>query len=274
MHPVRFVAVLLLSAAIPATALPAAAQDANKDGWAKFQPYKSVFSLRPGAMPDGGEAVRMTGRMEMETKMTCADVTTAVAMSLRITGGAQTMTAEFDQTMTESRDGKVYRFSTKSIENGRISEQREGQAVLESPDGPGEGTIKVAASESIKLDRGTVLPSTHMLRLLANAAAGKTEFQSRVFYGMDQMKLTDVHVTVKSKGNSPKTAGLGDFADKPGWTIREEYREVGGPADGQPQATEAFYTEDGVPVAIKVTVQGLEIIGTPLSVEKLPKPQC
>jgi hypothetical protein len=35
-----------------------------------------------------------------------------------------------------------------------------------------------------------------------------------------------------------------------------------------------FLTEDGVTTSLSLSVQGLELQGTALSIEKLPKPDC
>jgi hypothetical protein len=263
------------AAAFLAFAHPAAAQDEFDALWTKLQPYRAVFALRLREQPSGAaENVALSGRMEMESRLGCHDFAVAITMTLRMTAGAQSVTAVLEQKSHETRNGRIYRFSTRTLENGHETERREGQAVLETRDGPGEGTIKVGAPETVRIEPGTVLPGTHNLRMLAAAAAGKREVKHRVFFGQDQMRLTDVTATITSRGTAPKHAGLGEFAGKPGWTIREDYREVGSGPDVQPHVTETFYTEEGVPADVLVTVQGLAIAGRALSVEKLPKPEC
>lgn len=269
----RLCVVLAVLAAVPAAA-PAFAQDDLAKGWAKVQPARGVYTLRQRPAERGSEATALSGRMIIEARLTCEEIISSMTMEMRATSGAQTMTVTLEQKTTESRDGKLYRFSSRTLENGRETENREGQAVLQTRNGPGEAKIKGSAAEDVKLDAGTILPGTLLLRTLADAAGGKHSSEHRVFYGFDQMKIAQVRMTIKGAGRSGKEKGLGEFADKPGWTIHQAHKEVGGQPDSPTQATEMFVTEDAIATSIVLQVQNLELTGTPLSIEKLPKPEC
>ena len=260
---------LMLLAAAP---LPAMAQDDLGALYEKLQPARGVYSLRQRGGDTNGAV--MSGRMTVEARLTCEDLVTEVTMDIRVTGTGQTMTLKLEQKANETRDGRIYRFSSVTYENGRETERREGQAVLQSRSGPGEAKIKGAAGEDLKLEPGTILPGTHLLRIMQAAAAGKKELEHRIFYGLDQMRITNSRVTILGAGRSGKDKGLGEFADKPGWTIREEHKEAGNTPGGAAQSSEAFMTEDAVTTALSISVQGLELRGTTLSIEKLPKPEC
>lgn len=266
-------AILALALLVGAEA-PAAAEDDLDKVWARIQPARAVYTLRPRAKPESDGAVAMSGRLVLEARLTCTELATSLGLEIRASSGAQSMTAALEQKATETRDGRILRFSSRTLENGRETERREGQAVLQSRDGPGEAKIKGAATEDVKLEPGTILPGTHTLRMLAAAAAGKQRLEHRVFYGLDQMKIAQARVTIKSAGRAGKEKGLGAFADKPGWTIVEEHKEIGGPPGAPTQTSEMFVTEDGVTTALTLSVQGLELAGVPLSIEKLPKPEC
>lgn len=259
---------LLVAVAAPA---PAAA-DPLEAVWAKVQPARGVYTLRQRGEGSGDSVI--AGRLVIEAKLTCADLSTSMTMELRVTSGAQTMSVMVEQQSTETRDGKVYRFSARTVENGRDTERREGQAILQSREGPGEATVKGSSVEDVKLEAGTILPGTHLLRIMAAAAEGKTALEHRIFYGIDQMKIVNTKVAILGSGRSGKEKGLGEFTDKPGWTIKEEHKEVGAQADATTQSVEMFMTEEAVTTRIVMSIQGLELIGTPLSIEKLPKPAC
>lgn len=265
---------IALVALLAANAAPAAAQEDIDKIWTKLQPARGVYVLRQKGSDTGNDAVAMTGRMVAEAKITCTELATTLTMELRASSGGQTMSVKLEQKSSETRDGRIYRFSSVTTENGRESERREGQAVLQSRDGPGEAKIQGTANEDIKLEPGTILPGTHILRMMMAAAAGKKEIEHRVFYGLDQMKITNARVAILGAGRSGKEKGLGEFTDKPGWTIREEHREIGGAPGASSQATEMFLTEDGVTTSLTLSIQGLELVGTALSIEKLPKPEC
>lgn len=267
----KLVAILALIAAVPP---PAAAQDDVGKLYDKLQPARGVYTLRQRGNADNNGAVAMSGRMVLEARLTCEELATTMTMEIRATSGAQTATVKIEQQATETRDGKIYRFSAVTFERGRELERREGQAVLQSRDGPGEAKIKGVAGEDLRLEAGTVLPGTHMLRVMQAALAGKKEIEHRVFHGLEQMRVANSRAVIVGAGRSGKEKGLGEFADKPGWTIREEIKPAGGLPGGTAQTSEAFVTEEGVTTAIAITVQGLQLQGTALSIEKLPKPDC
>lgn len=263
---------LLPLALLAAAPLPAAAQDALAAYYDKLQPARGVYSLRQRSGDTTGAV--MSGRMTVGARLTCEELMTEVIMDIRVSGSGQNATLRLEQKASETRDGRIYRFSAVTFENGRESERREGQAVLQSRTGPGEAKIKGGTGEDLKLEPGTILPGTHMLRMMEAASSGKKELEHRIFYGLDQMKVTNSRVTIAGAGRSGKEKALGDFADKPGWTIKEEHKEAGGTPGGASQSSEAFMTEDGVTTALSISVQGLELQGTVVSIEKLPKPDC
>ena len=259
---------------LAAASAPAAAQDDIGKGWDKIQPARGVYTLRQRAAQESNGAVAMSGRMVAEVRLTCEEFVSVLTMDIRASSSGQTMTVKLEQKSNETRDGRIYRFSSVTFENGREAERREGQAVLQSREGPGEAKIKGAAGEDLKLEAGTVLPGTHILRMMQAAADGKKELEHRVFYGLDQLKVTNSRVTILGAGRSGKEKGLGEFADKPGWTFKEEHKEIGGEPGAAAQSSEMFLTEDGVTTSLSLSVQGLELQGTALSIEKLPKPDC
>ena len=266
----RLIAPLVL---LLAAAAPAAAQEDLGKLWDKIDSARAVYVLRQAGTDQTG-GVQMSGRMVVEARLTCDEFISSLTMEIRATNGGQTMSVKLEQKSTETRDGRIYRFSSASFENGRETERREGQAVLQSREGPGEAKIKGANTEDMKLEPGTILPGTHILRMMAAAASGKKELEHRVFYGLDQMKISNARVTVLGSGRSGKEKGLGEFADKPGWTIKEEHREIGGAPGAATQSSEMFVTESGVATTITLSIQNLELAGSALSIEKLPKPAC
>jgi hypothetical protein len=265
----------ILGVLIAAGAMPAAAQDAIEQAWSKIQPTRAVYVLRQrGSGESGNGTVAMSGRVVVELRLNCTEIATLLQMDLRASSGGGIVTMKLEQKSAETRDGRIYRFSAATYENGRESERREGQAVLQGREGPGEAKIKGASGEDLKLEPGTILPGTHLMRMLQAAAAGKKGLENRVFYGFDQMKITGARVTILGAGRSGKEKGLGEFADKPGWRIREEYKEIGGEPGAATQTSEMFVTEDGVTTELSLSMQGLELAGTAISIEKLAKPEC
>lgn len=272
----RFRAALAFAAAL--AALPASGRAETKDEFQSFydklQSYRAVYDLRQPAKPGATLAIK-SGRMTIETRIGCKDIETVSSTTMSVLGrGRHTVTVSAEEKAQVSRDGRTYRYSSRVIDAGRDARRHEAEAVLETRDGPGKGAVTRGAPETLKLARGTVLPGTHNLRVMAAAAAGKTEVKHRVFLGEDDLRIGDVTATIKGPGTSPASAALGDFAGKPGRTIHEAIRGVGANTAGFSRDTESFVTDEGVTISTTWTMRGLELTGTPVKIEKLPKPTC
>jgi hypothetical protein len=127
---------LVLLAAAP---LPAAAQDELGAFYDKLQPARGVYLLRQRGGDTNGAV--MSGRMTVTARLTCDELVTEVIMDIRASGSGQSMTLKLEQNASETRDGRIYRFSSVTSENGRETERREGQAVLQSRSGPGDAIL-------------------------------------------------------------------------------------------------------------------------------------
>jgi hypothetical protein len=251
---------------------PAAAKEEGKDLYQNLQPYRAVYELRQAARP-GTSLNLQSASATVEARIGCKDVEYMSTMSLNFVGrGGHTVTRTVELKTKESHDGRTLRFSSRLNEDGRDIRRHESQAALETSDGPGEGVVTRGAPERTKLQRGTVLPGTHFVRSLAAAAAGKTETKHRVYAGEDEIRLADITSTVVGTGTAPASATLGDFAGKPGWTIREVVHGVGERSPAR--ITESFITADGVTTSMKMMLQGIELVGKAVKIEKLPKPSC
>src|SRR5262249_52615892 len=117
---------LVLAFFLVAAGTPAAAQDDVGKLWAKIQPARAVYVLRQRGGEQSNGAVQMSGRMVVEARLTCDDFISSLAMNIRASSGGQTMSVSLEQKSTETRDGKIYRFTSVTSENGRESERREG----------------------------------------------------------------------------------------------------------------------------------------------------
>jgi hypothetical protein len=272
----RFRVALALAAALAAS--PATGRAEAKDDlqslYDKLQPYRAVYDVRQVAKPGATLAIK-SARMTTETRIGCKDIESASSTTMSFLGrGGHTVTLSAEEKAQLSRDGRSYRYSSRVIDDGRDARRHEAEAVLETRDGPGKAAVRRGAPEALKLARGTVLPGTHNLRVMAAAAAGKTEVKHRVFLGEDDLRIGDITTTIKGPGTSPANAALGDFAGKPGRAIHEAVRGVGANMAGFSRTTESFVTDDGVIISTTWTMRGVELAGTLVKIEKLPKPTC
>jgi hypothetical protein len=257
-----------------AAAARAETKDEVRDAYDRFQPYRAVYALRQVARAAGAAPASISGRMTTEQRIGCKDyeVTTAVTMRVASVGGSVDLESEWK--MRESLDGRAFNYTMQLSQDGRLMRRHESEALLQSRDGPGRGTVKRGAPEALKLAPGTVLPGTHGLRSLTAAAAGRREIKHRVYLGEDDVRLADVSTTVIGAGTSSTNAALGEAAGKAGWTFRDVVRSVVPRQNGEARVTEVFVTNEGVTTSTSFTVQGLTIATTPLKIEMLPKPAC
>jgi hypothetical protein len=205
--------------------------------------------------------------------MSCKESEYIVTTTMSVAGrGGHTVAITSETKATESHDGRSFRLISRMIDDGRDIRRHESRATLDTPDGPGEGLVTRGAPERTKLPRGTVLPGTHFMRALAAAAAGKIETRHRVYAGEDDIRLAEYTSTVLGAGTSASDPALGEFADKPGWIVRDVVQGVG--VRGPARTMEYFVTRDGVMTSMKMTLQGIDLVGKAVKIEKLPKPSC
>src|SRR5262250_2451180 len=88
------------------------AQDDLGKLWAKVQPARGVYVLRQRGADQGDSGVAMSGRMTAEVRLTCDEFISALVMEIRATSSGQTMVVKLEQKSIETRDGKIYRFSS------------------------------------------------------------------------------------------------------------------------------------------------------------------
>ena len=272
----RVYAVLAFAAALaaqPATGR-AEAKDDLQGIYDKLQSYRAVYDVRQTAKPGAALTIK-SARMTTETRIGCKDIESTSSTTMSFFGRCgHTVTVLGEEKPQLSRDGRRLRYSSRVIDDGRDARRHEAEAVLETRDGPGKGAVTRGAPETLTLARGTVLPGTHGLRVMAAAAAGKTEVKHRVFLDEDDLRIADITTTIKGPGTSPASAALGDLAGKPGRTIHEAIRGIGATTAAYSRATESFTTDDGVMISTTWTMRGVELTATLVKIEKLPKPTC
>jgi len=239
----------------------------------RIQPTRAVFLLRQAGDPPAG-ALTISGRFTIEKRITCREIANTVLMELRMTAGAQSESMHGEYQDAETRNGRTLRLSNRVVMGDREMIREAVEVTLESREGPGGARISGAKIEALKLEAGTVLPGTHFLSTLAAALEGTRYFEQRVFIGTSEARTVSKRVTILARGRAATAAGLGEFADKPGWSIRTERVWPSGAMSGQAQSDDVFLTEDGVTTYFTLRFMAFELIGTPISIEKLPKTDC
>ena len=102
------------------------------------------------------------------------------------------MTTDLNVSTWESKDGRIFRFSTRHLVNGRLSEETRGRAEMRSDREPGRVRVVKPKRGELVLPRGTVFPTEHMALLVAQAQAGAGRLARFVYDGSSTQRVHEV----------------------------------------------------------------------------------
>ncbi len=93
----------------------------------------------------------------------------------------------------EAKDGRAFRFSIRAVRDDVVIEEAEGQAVLHGDGTGGEILFKLPSAYRAALPEGTIFPSTHFLRILADLKSPEGPRADVVFSGSEEDGLQRVN---------------------------------------------------------------------------------
>ena len=102
---------------------------------------------------------------------------------IRVDGNSMQLTAV--SSSWESKDGSRLRFAIKRKRNGEAVEKIRGEAWIDSADGSGVAEFDLPKPFRVKLPKGVVFPTRHMLRLISRAKDGARTDRQYVFDGSE-----------------------------------------------------------------------------------------
>ncbi|TCT00970.1 cell envelope integrity EipB family protein [Aquabacter spiritensis] len=174
--------------AAPAAALLTALFVSGGTGLAAAEtlmPHRAGYVLsldpsKPSQKLDGAD-----GRIDYEIRgNSCEGYTVALRQSNRLDTG-EGPSAESDMLSTSWEDGKgeAYRFKTVTRANGQV--KSDVDAIATRSDGGVTVQITKPRRESVELKGPILMPTEHVRKVLAAAAAGESILQARVFDGSE-----------------------------------------------------------------------------------------
>ena len=172
-------------------------------------------------------------------------------------------------TSWESRNERTMRFSTKTFDDAKLSEQYEGLATLGDGGRAGSVRYKRPDGQSLSLPPGTLFP-TAQVRSLIEAAQARSPMQtSTVFDGSGPDALNDVTAVI---GRARTAAADGTAALR--WPVALAYFGTGRTSE-LPQFEIAFELgADGVMHDLRLDYGDFALKGELTEVEKLDPPSC
>jgi hypothetical protein len=255
--------VLLVGAAAPAMA-----QD-----FASHRAAYTVSALDRGKGVTGGAV----GTYAFEIRDTCDGYVITQRMRLELQGGRSAVVSEQQSQMTESRDGKRFRFDHRATANGKVTSQFKGEATIDPA--TGEARFNEPEGQTVKLPTETLFPISIARVTLQKAKAGENGFEAPFFFGDKVKPPQSANVLI---GKVPKR--LSEIAIPEGAAALVDGQERiyfrAGFFDSTGQAGEPAYEMSSVTLA-----NGVELYGTNeqadtaieyrlTRLEALPKQEC
>ncbi len=155
----------------------------------EFLPHRAVYDMSLAPSRSGRNRLEQArGRLVYEfAGSSCEGWTTNLRMitELRAQEG-QPQVSDIRSTSVEAGDGSEFRFVTRSTVNGRDRDSADGTA-RRAPDGGITVTLRRPGVRNLDLPAGggLLFPVAHMRRVIEEARAGRTIFQSDIYDGSE-----------------------------------------------------------------------------------------
>jgi hypothetical protein len=263
---------ILAAASLLAVVAPAAAEPV------RLAAHRAIYdlSLAQGGGSRGVEAAR--GRIVIEfTGNACEGYASKYRqVTVLETGETGSKTADLRNAAFEDDAGKLFRFRTESLSDGR-NETVDGEGAT-AADGAVTVRLKQPKPERLSLPAGTLFPTAHMKRLIEAARAAETTVEAKVYDGSeDGQKVYDTLAVIGRRiepGSKQALESASQQETLPRWPVKLSYFK-GERGEGTPMYTLSFEVfEDGVSRALRLDYGQFALKGELTSLEMLPKGDC
>ena len=165
-------------------ALPRAAEPGPpQPGAERMVAHRAAYRMTLDQVRPNANVASANGAMLYEVGDACEGWTTRQRFTLTLSDrDGQEVETTSDYSTYETKDGRSLRFSLTQTSQGAVSQRIAGEATLEAN---GSGVVRYTAPEAKeeRLPAGTLLPTTHTLRALAEARAGRRLLVAPLFDG-------------------------------------------------------------------------------------------
>lgn len=259
-------AALLLAALLGGFGAPASAT--------ALLPHRASYALTLDGSRPTGQLEDMTGTIEYQmTGNACDGYDTLTRQVSQSRGGeAGTMRQSVTSKSWEAGDGGSYRFNS-TTETG---EETESVAATVTRDGPDRMIVTVTKPDDqvLTLNGAILLPSQHVLKVLAAAAAGEESVAAKVYDGSSEADKVYDTLTVIGR---PRTGGArlapaaeAALAGHLSYPVAVSYYEGGAIDEGPAYVMSFTLYDNGVVGDLRIDYGRFALIGTMASFEALP----
>lgn len=215
------------------------------DASAALAPHQAAYRLSLARESVGGPLVHVDGGLVIEWRRACDGWISQQRLGfVAATEQGAGFTHDVRFSSWESLDGSRLRYSVRSFEGETVEEEFRGSA-SRSPDG-GQATFKTPEEREVPLPAGTVFPTDHLERVLADAASGENFVSHAVFDGWGFDALTQIATVIGQPRTLDPSAIAGGDGPRRAWPVSMAYYKVAGPGDVPEFEATFLLDEDGV----------------------------
>jgi hypothetical protein len=269
--PVSLCAALLFAVGADAAAPPAAARP-------ELTPHRAIYSMKLAASRSGSAMADARGAMYVEWAESCDGwtVTQRVRLTL-VTGEGDDSETESNYSSWESKDGRNYRFTMRSLRDGGLVEELRGDAAVGAAGSGsgGEARFTMPADSRFALPKGAVFPTEHTLQLIEAAQAGASQLSRVIFDGASLDGPLEVNAVIGAPVEAGlPTAGASELTAGRSWRMRLAFYPVSSQAATPDYEVGVRLYANGVADAFLLDYGSYSVAANLEKLEALPRPRC
>lgn len=267
MPSVRLVAAgfLLATSALPAAAF-------------QLAPHRATYAVSLDASSPATRINAAEGRIVYEMRgNACSGYSVQLRQDTVLATEGGRVNSAVSTATWEDGEAKSYRFRVTNTLNGDSAEEADGVAERKE-----DGLVVTATKpEAVTVDLGSnvLLPTQHVLRLIASAEKGEPVLQATVFDGSpNATKVYDTLAVIGRETHEAKgleeAATTGDLAGRARFPVTISYYEKGGSSETPDYVISFDMYDNGVSRKLKLDYGEFALNGTLISYEALPQEEC
>lgn len=252
-------------------------------------PHKALYDVKMLSGKSGSQMINISGKMFYEWKPSCEGWITNHRFSLNYDyADSPTLNVSSDFSTFETFDGKTLNFSSRRKRDGEIYEELRGKALMNGPDGSGSADYTMPENLSYALDKGTLFPAGHTMKLLQQAKSGNKFYTARIFDGSDSEGAVDITSFISTKdqpaqsnlkkNNSFKPASTGpvdsSLLTTPSWKVRMAFFPVKKKESASDYELSMVFHENGIISDMVIEYADFSVSQKLVALEKIAPANC
>lgn len=195
--------------------------------------HRAVYDLKLNSSKDGS-VTAATGQMNYEMLDVCDGWATRQRLKMDVTNSdGQTVEMLSDYTTYETKDGLRMQFRMRQTTDEAVTSDIQGNASLLPSGGAGTVQYILPHQTTMALPRGTLFPTAHTARILADAEAGDRMVALPLFDGTSEKGAQDSSIVISKWSSAPRDKQWPVLARLPSGKFHLAFWDMG-PADMQP----------------------------------------